>query len=277
MTHTEKSGIEFKYLIVNERDRKFGLWVNTVGYQSIPPRCAYPLRDHPSGYFFNAEKGRVLQEYQLVYIVRGRGTFASGSAAEREVGEGQLILLFPGLWHTYSPLPKTGWTEYYIGFEGETIDRLAGESFLTEKQQVLDIGINEELTSLFIRALAVAEADKTAVQQYLAGIVLHMVGLIQSASKNRVFETGNIDARTEGMSCMGRCYVQFQQKAALRQTDMFWSKGLNLNAPISCQTVFSTLVQDCTDTSAEGASEKWNIRKRNHNRTWLGEIIALHP
>ena len=83
--------------------------------------------------------------------------------------------------------------------------------------------------------------------------------------------------RTEGMSCMGRCYVQFQQKAALRQTDMFWSKGLNLNAPISCQTVFSTLVQDCTDTSAEGASEKWNIRKRNHNRTWLGEIIALHP
>ena len=61
------------------------------------------------------------------------------------------------------------------------------------------------------------------------------------------------------------------------ETDMFWSKGLNLNAPISCQTVFSTLVQDCTDTSAEGASEKWNIRERNHNRTWFGKIIALHP
>ena len=208
MTHTEKSGIEFKYLIVNERDRKFGLWVNTVGYQSIPPQCAYPLRDHPSGYFFNAEKGRVLQEYQLVYIVRGRGTFASGSAAEQEVGEGQLILLFPGLWHTYSPLPKTGWTEYYIGFEGETIDRLAGESFLTEKQQVLDIGINEELTSLFIRALAVAEADKTAAQQYLAGIVLHMVGLIQSASKNRVFETGNIDARIEQAKIIMNAHVE---------------------------------------------------------------------
>lgn len=25
-------GVEFKYLIVNEMDRKFGLWVNTVGF-----------------------------------------------------------------------------------------------------------------------------------------------------------------------------------------------------------------------------------------------------
>ena len=36
-------GVEFKYLIVNDMDRKFGLWVNTVGYQSIPPDSPYPL------------------------------------------------------------------------------------------------------------------------------------------------------------------------------------------------------------------------------------------
>ena len=29
-------GVEFKYLIVNDMDRKFGLWVNTVGFQPIP-------------------------------------------------------------------------------------------------------------------------------------------------------------------------------------------------------------------------------------------------
>ena len=27
-------GVEFKYLIVNDMDQKFGLWVNTVGFQS---------------------------------------------------------------------------------------------------------------------------------------------------------------------------------------------------------------------------------------------------
>ena len=52
-------GVEFKYLIVNDMDQKFGLWVNTVGFQSIQPNSPYPLKDHPSGYFFNAQKGRV--------------------------------------------------------------------------------------------------------------------------------------------------------------------------------------------------------------------------
>ena len=27
-------------LIVNDMDRKFGLWVSTLGYQSIPPRLS---------------------------------------------------------------------------------------------------------------------------------------------------------------------------------------------------------------------------------------------
>ena len=66
MIEDNSLGLEFKYLIVNDMDRKFGLWVNTVGYQSIPPDSPYPLKEHPSGYFFNAEKGRVL--LSLIHI-----------------------------------------------------------------------------------------------------------------------------------------------------------------------------------------------------------------
>jgi hypothetical protein len=44
-------GVEFKYLIVNDMDQKYGLWVNTVGFQSIQPNSPYPLKDHPTGYF----------------------------------------------------------------------------------------------------------------------------------------------------------------------------------------------------------------------------------
>ncbi len=72
MIEDNSLGLEFKYLIVNDMDRKFGLWVNTVGYQSIPPDSPYPLKEHPSGYFsLMQEKGRVLREYQLVYITKG--------------------------------------------------------------------------------------------------------------------------------------------------------------------------------------------------------------
>ena len=132
MTEDNNLGLEFKYLIVNDMDRKFGLWVNTVGYQSIPPDSPYPLKEHPSGYYFNAEKGRVLREYQLVYITKGRGLFSSDSTPERQVCKGRLMVLFPGQWHTYYPLRQTGWTEYYIGFEGPAIDTIVGDAFLSQ-------------------------------------------------------------------------------------------------------------------------------------------------
>lgn len=197
MNKENNNGLEFKYLIVNDMDRKFGLWVNTVGYQSIPPNSPYPLKEHPSGYFFNADKGRILREYQLVYITQGRGLFSSESTAEKQVCKGRLMVLFPGQWHTYRPLQQTGWTEYYIGFEGPSIDAIVGNAFLSKEQQILEVGIQEELVSLFRRALIIAETDKTSAQQYLSGIVLHMIGMVLSISKNKIFEMSDIDQKIE--------------------------------------------------------------------------------
>ena len=177
-------GVEFKYLIVNDMDQKFGLWVNTVGFQSIQPDSPYPLKDHPSGYFFNAQKGRVLREYQLVYITKGRGLFSSETTPEKQG-------------HTYHPYRQTGWNEYYIGFEGPVIDNLMKGGFLSKDNQVLEVGLNEELVSLFSRALEIAEADKISSQQYLGGIVLHIVGMILSISKNKIFEVGDVDQKIE--------------------------------------------------------------------------------
>lgn len=190
-------GVEFKYLIVNDMDQKFGLWVNTVGFQSIQPDSPYPLKDHPSGYFFNAQKGRVLREYQLVYITKGRGLFSSETTPEKQVCKGRLMVLFPGQWHTYHPYRQTGWNEYYIGFEGPVIDNLVKGGFLSKDNQVLEVGLNEELVSLFSRALEIAEADKISSQQYLGGIVLHIVGMILSISKNKIFEVGDVDQKIE--------------------------------------------------------------------------------
>ena len=164
-------GVEFKYLIVNDMDRKYGLWVNTVGFQSIQPNSPYPLRDHPSGYFFNTQKGRVLREYQFVYITKGRGVFASENTPEKPLCRGRLIVLFPGQWHTYHPYRQTGWNEYYIGFEGPVIDNLMKNGFLSKDNQVLEVGLNEELVSLFSRALEIA--------------------------KNKIFEIGDIDQKIE--------------------------------------------------------------------------------
>jgi len=190
-------GVEFKYLMVSDKDKKFGLTVNTVGFQSILPNSPYPLTDHPSGYFFNAQKGRILHEYQFVYITKGKGVLALDSEEEISISKGQLFITFPGQWHTYHPLAETGWNEYYIGFEGSMFDSIIENSFLSKENNVLEVGFNEELVNLFSRAIEVAEVDKICSQQYLSGIVLHIFGLVLSVSQNRIFEVGDVVQKIE--------------------------------------------------------------------------------
>jgi len=141
-------GIDFKYLLVNEKDKKFGLTVNTVGFQPIAPNTVYPSTEHPKSYYFTPNNGRILSEYQIVYISKGKGSFSSDSTKKTNITKGQVIFLFPGQWHTYCPLKETGWNEYYIGFEGKIIDDIVANGFISPENQVLNVGVNEDLVNI---------------------------------------------------------------------------------------------------------------------------------
>ena len=52
-----------KYMLANERDAQWGLTVSTVGFEVIGPGDPYPTKGHADGYYFNVEKGRILNEY----------------------------------------------------------------------------------------------------------------------------------------------------------------------------------------------------------------------
>ena len=190
-------GIDFKYLLVNERDRKFGLTVNTVGFQPIPPHSLYPSTEHPKNYYFHPGKGRILSEYQIVYISKGKGNFSSESTRRTIITKGQAMVLFPGQWHTYSPQKDTGWNEYYIGFEGMIIDNIVSQGFFSQENQILDVGVNEDLVNLFSSAIKIAKEDKTAAQQNLAGIVFNILGTILSLAQNKNFETNDSAQKIE--------------------------------------------------------------------------------
>ncbi|HBG40148.1 MAG TPA: AraC family transcriptional regulator [Porphyromonadaceae bacterium] len=193
-------GINFKYLIVNGKDKTFGLTVNTVGFQPIAENTLYPSIKHPKAYYFDPLKGRTLCEYQFIYISKGKGVFESESTKKTSIRKGQVIVLFPGQWHSYHPLQSTGWNEYYIGFEGPFADQLSENEFISKKTQILDVGFNEDLVNLFITAIKVANEDKIASQQFLAGIALHILGMILSLSQNKNFEindTGQLIERAK--------------------------------------------------------------------------------
>ncbi|NLO71104.1 MAG: AraC family transcriptional regulator [Porphyromonadaceae bacterium] len=181
-------GIDFKYLLVNDRDKKFGLTVNTVGFQPIAPNTVYPSSEHPKNYYFNPNKGRILSEFQFVYISKGKGVFNSQTTKKQTIHKGQMLILFPGYWHSYHPDIESGWNEYYIGFEGPIINHLLKHGFISPANPVVDVGASEELVSLFSSAIKIAKEEKKFSQQHLAGIVMHILGMVMSLSENKNFE-----------------------------------------------------------------------------------------
>ncbi len=180
--------IHLKYLIANEQDVLWGLTVNTVGYQHIRQGEDYPPKNHPTRYLFSAEKGRVLDEYQLLYITQGGGSFASASQKRVEVKAGNMFLLFPGEWHSYKPDKETGWSEYWIGFTGVNIDNRIRHGFFDKRKPVFNVGLREDIVALYKQAIDVAKEQTTGFQQMLAGVVNHLLGFAYSQNKHASFE-----------------------------------------------------------------------------------------
>lgn len=65
---------------------------------------------------------RVLDTYAVVYLLAGKGRFADASGHRADLGPGDLLLLFPGVGHTYGPIEGGRWTELYVLFDGPVFD-----------------------------------------------------------------------------------------------------------------------------------------------------------
>lgn len=181
-----------KYLTINPSDQKWGLTTHSVGHQVISENEAYPPQVHPTRYLFNIENGRILNEYQLLYITKGRGMFSSESSGRSQVKEGYMFLLFPGEWHTYRPDPETGWNEYWIGFDGRIMDEWVKDGFFHKESPVFSIGLNEEIIALYKRAIIIAEAQEANYQQALSGIACNLVSMALYLSRNRDFNKSDV-------------------------------------------------------------------------------------
>jgi len=102
----------------------------------IFPNTSYPPPGHPTMYKFSWDTGRVLPEYQILYISRGRGQFESANTELRTVNSGDVLLLFPGVWHRYRPSGETGWREHWVSFNGEYLYRLQKRGVISPERPI---------------------------------------------------------------------------------------------------------------------------------------------
>ena len=177
---------EFKYLTLSDDDIQWGLYIKVAGSAIVPPHKTYPSAGHPSEYFFNWEEGRILNEYQINFITEGSGILEN-KYGEFPLKQGSIFITFPGVWHRYKPNLKTGWTENYIGFDGNMARKLISKPRFSAKEPVFYFGIKEEFLDSFLKIFDLVKKEQPGYQQIASGMVIKLLGYIISFEKQKGF------------------------------------------------------------------------------------------
>jgi AraC-like DNA-binding protein len=154
----------------------------SVGHQNVLAGSSYPPQRHPVDHHFTWENGRVLNAYQLVYITNGRGYFESEVSDRKfSIEGGSMLILFPGIWHRYSPDRKTGWVEHWIECRGKAFDRARAAKLLRPERPIIRLGLLPELLQCFEHCHALAQRPSAQSQAMLSTLGLHMLSILQAA------------------------------------------------------------------------------------------------
>ena len=178
------TNIRFDYLS-SQRENYWGLWVPGTGMRIVPPGSPYQVYEKNAPYQWGKKgKGRVLNDFQLVYITEGSGLYWTHPQKSYKVEAGNMLVLLPGKWHNYFPLSETGWVEHWVSFNGKTAKSWLEKNMLSEKRLILQPSVNEHLLVLFEELLNIAHTAPPYANQIQAGlamqIVAHTFSLIQS-------------------------------------------------------------------------------------------------
>ncbi len=177
----------YKYFATSDRDRAWGLFVLNYGTSHIPAHAEYPPSKHPAHHYFNWKTGRVLQEFQLFYLIEGQGILETAATGRIEVKAGHLVVLFPDVWHRYRPLKTSVWHTHWTGFDGPFARHLLSQDFFRPAKPVLDIGHQAAVLHLFMEIQRIGKQEVAGYQHILSGILLRLLGEIHSCLQRKDF------------------------------------------------------------------------------------------
>ena len=206
----------YKYLQVNQAYRYEELVVHNAGHTHIEPDSVYPPGRHPDHHRFSFGKGRVIDEYQLIYITEGKGRLQTQSGGKFEIYPGEGFFLFPGEWHRYKPDPRSGWTESWVGFKGKNRFLNSADHLVSRDNPVFRIGMDDRLIRQFSNIFEVVKSDYVGAEYVLSGSVLYLIGHILTRLKRQELK---ITSQTDDILMTAKSLLEnrFSEKVSLEE------------------------------------------------------------
>lgn len=168
-------------------EEKWGIYVTAAGYSKVEPFDNYPNQEHPTSHHLTWNRGRILNDYYLVFISKGKGIFASALTEPAKISEGTCFFLHPGVLHRYKPDRNEGWEEYWVGLNGFFAKQLIDNNFSNAQSPFVYLGLNKDLLILFRTIIECIQASLIGYPQQIAGTTMQILGLIHATLLHHEF------------------------------------------------------------------------------------------
>lgn len=177
--------MQSEFTIKEDYRLNFGLSVNSVGVKTIPLESS---EKQVSDHRYHFKKGRVADEFKLIYITNGSGYICFENSNETRIEKGNILMILPNQKYQYYHDKDQKWKEYFIRFEADALYHQLIKTLFINEYQVAEAGFNDELVRLFQRSIDVVCNGLKSSQVYLSGILLHILGLVIAETRNNVQE-----------------------------------------------------------------------------------------
>ena len=173
------------YLPYSEEDEKLGMLCTTAGSVNVPPGTAYPpQRDEHPALFRTVAEGRILPEFQMVYITEGEGIFLCDGRTY-QVKPGCVMMVLPGLKHIYKPIFETGWQEYWVGFKGTYFSQLMEEGRFSVEHVFFETGLHDSILSFFSQIFDEVRSQRPLYQLKTCALILSLVAEVLTRERRK--------------------------------------------------------------------------------------------
>tara|TARA_R110002096_G_scaffold9533_3_gene37606 strand:+ start:62598 stop:63476 length:879 start_codon:yes stop_codon:yes gene_type:complete len=190
-----------KYLITSKKDKSWGFYVNNLGRNVIKKYADYPSMDHPDQYVFTWDKGRVLNEFHLVLITKGKGVFESNATGKIKVSDGDIFLLFPDVWHRYKPKKSTGWTERWVGFSGTIANQFLSNGFFNPDEPIISKCSKPHVLNHFNTLFKLFDETTYGYQHLASGVCIQLMAELYNIKSggNNIENLNSMVSRTKSI------------------------------------------------------------------------------
>lgn len=165
-----------KYPIVTGRDYLWGTCVVGIGTNVVDPGERDFLDER--GVDLRKER-RTCDYFHAILLTSGRGFLHSEQTGELPLIEGDVFILFPGVWHSYGPDLERGWSECFIRFKGDRPDRLVEHGLLSPRSPIYHTEPGSPIRDMFLETRAILRANLYVRNRILAAeldrILAHLI------------------------------------------------------------------------------------------------------